>query len=392
MRGTGRIFKRKNSSVWWIAYCHRGKEIRESTANASKEAAAKKRGKFTEEDARKAADNFLKKRLQEIGADSLGLKAFVGPQQDRLTVGDLLDALEADFRLRELKSLRQTLGHLRIVRNALGDLRAVAVSAETVNRYIQKRLSEKRAPATINRETTMLGEAFRLAVRRRHISSMPEIPKLREDNARRGFFEKVQFEAVLPKLPEYLKGFVQFGYLCGWRKSEIASLRWADVDMLGKVIRLRPEHSKNGQGRVLALEGALWNIIARQWAQREYQKPDKTVGISLYVFHRRGKPIGDIRKSWDAACITAKVEGRLFHDLRRTAVRNMVRAGVPERVAMAVSGHKTRAVFDRYNIVSEDDLRKAMERTQAYLSTVPNQDNVMTFPEGKPEAKEMAVS
>ena len=238
----------------------------------------------------------------------------------------------------------------------------------------------------------MLGEAFRLAMRRREISSMPEIPKLREDNVRRGFFEKAEFEAVLQHLPRYLQGFVHFGYLCGWRKSEIASLEWADVDMLGKVIRLRCRHSKNDEGRVLVLEGELWNIITRQWSMREYAKPDKTVGISLLVFHRKGRRIGDIRKSWDPACEAGQVDGKLFHDFRRTAVRNMNRAGVPERVAMAISGHKTRAIFDRYNIVSEEDLRKAMERTQAYLSAVPKQDNVTPFPESKPETEKVAVS
>ena len=392
MRGNGRIFKRQNSTVWWIAYCHRGKEIRESAANAIREAAEKKRGKFTEDDAKQTAKRLLERRLREIANDREGVKAFVGPQQDRLTVKDMLDALESDFKLRGLKSLNQTMGHLRIVRTSLGDLRAINISAATVSHYIEQQLAEGKTPATVNRRTVLLGEAFRLAMRRRQISSMPEIPKLREDNARRGFFEKAQFEAVLNHLPEYLKGFAHFAYLCGWRKSEIASLQWADVDMLGKVIRLRAEHSKNGQGRVLALEGELWNIIARQWALREYKKPDKTIGIPSQVFHRKGEPIGDIRKSWEPACKEAKVEGKLFHDLRRTAVRNMVRAGVPERVAMSISGHKTRAIFDRYNIVSEDDLRKAMELTQAYLKAVPKQDNLTTFRESKPESKKVAVS
>jgi integrase len=122
---------------------------------------------------------------------------------------------------------------------------------------------------------------------------------------------------------------------------------------------------------VLALEGELWELIQRQLHTREHENADKTVGISLYIFHRKGSPIGDIRKAWAAACKAANVEGRLFHDLRRTAVRNMVRAGVPERIAMSISGHKTRAIFDRYNIVSEEDLRQAMVKTQQHLSALP---------------------
>ena len=257
---------------------------------------------------------------------------------------------------------------------------------------MEQQLAEGKSPATVNRPTAILGAAFRLAMRQGQIRSMPEIPKLREDNARQGFFEKAQFEAVLEHLPDYLKEFVHFAYLCGCRKSEIASLQGAAMDMLGKVIRLRPEHSKNGQGRVLALEGELWNIIARQWTSREYKNSDETIGIFAHVFHRKGEPIGDIRKSWKPACEEANAIGKLFHDLRRTAVRNMVRAGVPERVAMSISGHKTRAIFDRYNIVSEDDLRNAMERTQTYLSAVPKQDNVSALQGAKPEAEKVAVS
>jgi integrase len=113
---------------------------------------------------------------------------------------------------------------------------------------------------------------------------------------------------LVPHLPEHLKGFVQFAYHSGWRKREVSSLEWGDVDLAGKVIRLRPENSKTNEGRVLALEGELWKVIAQQLALREYENRDKTIAMSLYVFHSDGQPIGDIRKSWEAACKAANIK------------------------------------------------------------------------------------
>jgi integrase len=372
MRGAGRIFKRANSSSWWIAYCRRGKEIRESAGSEIKEVTRKKKKELTDKEARNVAEKFLERRLKEVWADSNGLKPFVGPNEGRVTIGELLDALEADFRLRQVKSLPQVLAHLKPIRESFGDRLAVQLNSEIIDRFIELRLKDEMAPATINRGTQLLAQAFKLALDRNRLSTAPKVRRLSESgNARQGFFERADFECLVSFLPDYLKDFARFASLSGWRKGEIASLKWADVDMDGRVIRLRPEHSKNGAGRVLSLEGELWDITDRQATKKSYKQPDKTVAFSLFVFHRKGEPVGDIRRAWAKACKSAKCEGRLFHDLRRTSVRNMIRAGVPERIAMGISGHKTRAVFDRYNIVSEDDLRLAMKKTQQYLRDTP---------------------
>jgi len=121
------------------------------------------------------------------------------------------------------------------------------------------------------------------------------------------------------------------------------------------------------RGRTLALEGELWAIIERRWSGRVISK-GRTSRIATLVFHHDGHAIVDLKKAWATACTQAGVGKKLFHDFRRTAIRNMVRAGVPETVAMKISGHKTRSVFDRYNITDERDLREAMQKTQAYLA------------------------
>jgi integrase len=170
--------------------------------------------------------------------------------------------------------------------------------------------------------------------------------------------------------PDDLRDFTRFAYLTGWRKGEMISLKWTDVNRDAGAIRLRPEAAKTGQGRTVMLEGDLAALIGRRWESRLFEKHGN-VRVTTLVFHRDGKPVGDFKKSWATACEAAGVPDKLFHDLRRTAARNMVRAGVPERVAMSVTGHVTRSMFDRYNIVSEDDLRMAAQKTTMYVDTLP---------------------
>ncbi len=134
---------------------------------------------------------------------------------------------------------------------------------------------------------------------------------------------------------------------------------------------MRPAISKNKDGQLLPLSGELLEIVESAYADRRLD--------CQYVLQLDGQQVGDFKRSWATACKKAGVGKVLVHDLRRTAVRNMVRAGIPDRVAMMLSGHKTRSVFDRYNIVSEADLAQAAERLQAHLGTVPAQAKITSI-------------
>jgi integrase len=141
------------------------------------------------------------------------------------------------------------------------------------------------------------------------------------------------------------------------------ALEWRDVDLVGRVVRLRPEISKNKKGRLLPLQGELLEILQRALANRRLD--------CQAVFHNNGAIVGDFRKAWKSALMSAGLRKKFVHDFRRTAVRNLTRAGNPEKISMALTGHKTRAVFDRYNIVSEADLSQATEKLYSHLNKQP---------------------
>lgn len=174
----------------------------------------------------------------------------------------------------------------------------------------------------------------------------------------------------MKELPDHLKPVLTFGYYTGCRKGEVLSLRWSQVDLTNRTIHLEPGETKTDEARVIPLGQVLFDSLVTQKCQRDEFWPD-----CPYVFFRHGKQITDFRGAWEEACKRAGLvdkDGkaiRLFHDLRRTGVRNLVRAGAPEKVAMLISGHKTRSVFDRYNIVAERDLHEAASRLDEYLKS-----------------------
>jgi integrase len=170
--------------------------------------------------------------------------------------------------------------------------------------------------------------------------------------------------ALRDALPEYMKGFVTFAHKTGWRVSEIEGLTWAQVDLVNGIVRLEAGETKNDEGRTVYLDEELREVFQRQ---SEARKKREKVLPWVFTNETGDGPVKDFRGAWAMACETAEIGKRLFHDFRRTAVRNMVRAGIPERVAMMVSGHKTRSVFDRYNIVSNTNFRLAAQKTETYL-------------------------
>jgi integrase len=199
---------------------------------------------------------------------------------------------------------------------------------------------------------------------------------LRENNIRVGFFEPEQYAAVRAHLPDGMRSVVTFAYVTGWRiASEVLPIEWRQVDLGAGEVRLDPGTTKNGEGRVFYLTPELLQLLKEQRAMADAIQRERQMIVQHVFFHRPRTETGTFGglagrrispdgfyHAWRRARVAAGCPGRIPHDFRRTAIRNMVRAGIPERVAMKLSGHKTRSVFDRYNIVSEGDLRDAARR------------------------------
>ncbi|MGC2769542.1 MAG: tyrosine-type recombinase/integrase [Candidatus Acidiferrum sp.] len=276
-RGDGRIFQR--GRTWWVQFYVDGRQHRESAQTAD----------------RKKADQYLRNRLKEVHAHVLDAsKPFVTRKNKRRTIAELMDALKTDFEIRG-KNSPQNLSDISRARADFGASRAGGLTAEEVDRYIKGRLEDGAAKASINRVTQLLRQAYKLAE-----LPAPRIRRLPEKgNERQGFFSESEIRNVIKNLPADLGDFTLFGWLTGMRKGEIASLAWEDVD--GDCIRLRAENAKNGEARLIPLEGELQELIDRRREARQVNL-NGTVMLSALIFHREGEPVREFRKSWATAC------------------------------------------------------------------------------------------
>ncbi|MGD8385997.1 MAG: site-specific integrase, partial [Desulfobacteraceae bacterium] len=285
----------------------------------------------------------------------------------------LAEDLRADYRIRGMKSLDRLELSISHLKGMFGGMRAMEITTARVKRYIDFRMEEGAANGTINRELAGLRKMFSLGAwcTPPKVVDPPRIPSLKEASPRTGFLEHAQYLAILEKLPEHYRGPVIFGYKTGWRQGEILGLTWANVDLEAGTVSLSKGTTKNDEGRIIYAGEELKDLLREAWNARKASGK-----LTPHVFPNKSRTNridkGRFNQAWKKACKNAGHPGKLFHDLRRTAARNMVRAGIPERVAMQITGHKTRSIFDRYNIVNDTDLRDAARRITEYHQEAEN--------------------
>ena len=364
-RGSGSVFKVRRT--WWISYrAAGGKRVKESSGSLLKTVAEK---------------------LLESRNGARIHRLPVIKNAEHLTFNDAARAVINDcavnHKVSEVTVTRRITKHLTPI---FGGQRLAAITTADVSAYIVHRVAQgivaHKGPhkgerisdvsnAEINRELQTLKRIFNYAIEQDQIAMKPKIKLLEESAARSGFFEREQYESVLKHLPAEIQPVVTMAYVTGWRvHDEILPLEWRQIDFAEGEIRLDAGTTKNKAGRVFPMTAELRSMLQVQHA--EYERLKKAGHIFPNVFWRmvakgRGgakhpKPITSFNKVWKIACREAGCPGRIPHDLRRTAIRNFVRSGTSENVAMKLSGHKTRSVFDRYDIVSGEDLREAARK------------------------------
>lgn len=369
-RQKGGVFQ-NGSATWWIKFSDRGIPRRENSQSTD----------------RRVAEKLLLRRLAEVATVTY-------IPRENIRVDELINDLLEEHKVNGRKSTSDAEARWRLhLLPFLTRRRATDVTTDLVRRYIGLRQQEGAENATINRELSLLKRAFNLAreCTPPKVRIVPYIPMLKESNVRKGFVEWEQYDRLAGECAQvglWMRALVEVGSTYGWRHAELAFLRVGQLSLIAGSIRLDPGTTKNDEGREVVMTKPIRELLM-QCVQGK--------GPDDYVFTRDdGRPVRDFRGTWAKVCCAAglgelvcpkceqapdeghcnacsrkwkrndlKYVGLIFHDLRRTAVRNMVRAGVPERVAMTISGHKTRSVFDRYHIVSRSDIADAARRVEA---------------------------
>jgi integrase len=336
-RGSGGLYLRGN--VWWIKYRGAGKVFCESSGRPTKN----------------VAKLLLERRLAEVRTNQ-----FVSPSSRRLTLSELYNGLIAEYKRRGKKTTAWVEARWKHrLEPFFGSVRASEVSTDLLNRYIDKQQADGLGDATINRDMAAIKRAFSLAYHcsPRKVQEMPCFPdRLTEPLPRKGFVDEAGYSALCKNAGHlWLRSLLALAYSFGLRKEEMLGMKVEQIDLPSRLIRL--QETKNGEPRKIKMTGEVYTLIQQCIVGK---------APADCVFTRAsGKPVKSFRGEWDKLVIAAGLPELILHDLRRSAVRNMVRRSIPQQVAMAISGHKTPSVFARYNITSERDITAAADMIEA---------------------------
>ncbi|HMK21072.1 MAG TPA: site-specific integrase [Terriglobales bacterium] len=332
----------KRGNIWWISYWGHetgGSPLRESMGPHG---------------TRELAEKVLFEKIMAIRG---GQHVSGNP-----TVRDLFPALLADYENKERRSIDDARTRwTRHLEPFFGDTRAQAITSDQIQRYIDRRKEESASAATINRERALLLRAYKLGTRSRppKVTFVPDFPKLREAAPRAGFIDESQADKIAHHCAmhaPWLRALFALLFEWGLRIGEAINLRVSQLDITTRILHLDTGTTKSGEGREVMLTAATFELVRACCAGR---RPED------HIFTRNGERIRDFRRTWEKVTAAAGCAGLLVHDLRRSAVRRMIQRGIPQHVAMKISGHKTEQVFRRYAIVATGDLRDAaikMER------------------------------
>lgn len=351
-RGTGSIGNVAGSPYLYIWYRVDGRLIRESTKSTSKE----------------YAERLLQRRMGEAG---LGLQ----PAQDfkKTKYEDICRALLDDYEINGHACLVQrkktgikTVAGLLHVNQFFKGRPASAITTDLVRKFIRKRQDDGARPSTINRNLALLRRMLVLAKREGRVAEVPHIPMLRESDPREGFLYPDEFDKLRAAMPDNLKPIFTYLYFTGCRVGAAKAVDWSQIviDADKVEVRLRGSQVKNRKPLLLPLPDDL-ALMLRQQARKVGRVFDATNLVK--AFRKACVEVG-LGKWRDPKNHDAGYDGLVIHDLRRSGVRNLRRAGVPEDIAMKISGHRTRSVFSRYNIVDSSDLHEAMRRVQHFVT------------------------
>jgi integrase len=340
MRGQGRIFRPKvrgeHTKVYWFDYSVRGQRFRESSGTTVQKKA-------------------LELLHQRMGGRRTG--RLLGNPDD-VTLHDLRGLVEKQYEIDGLRTKKRVTQHWHHIEQFFrAETRVMDVTESRLDDYAQARLAAGASRQTVNHELSALRRGFNLAVEKKRLArgatptfNLPEV-----QNQREGFFEDGDFVAVLLALPGWAQPVVRFLRFTGWRVMEALTLTWDRVDWEGAVLRLTAHQTKGKRARLFPFGQApeVQALLDAQWEARE----------GPFVFHQDGQPLSydTLQHRFQATCKRVGVD-RILHDLRRTAAREFRRTGVSEGEIMTLCGWKTRSMFDRYNIIDEDDLAAAVAK------------------------------